>query len=248
MLKKVIALNLDDLYIIWGIPIGIFLLTHLITAGVLAFFHADSSLMISGALLPVCSAIVMTIVTVAHIGFSFFQALRFGQTRHRALGQAMGLIAFEASCSLILTVLLTAVEKWLAPRFWLLLSGYQAFEWGIDGIIVPDPALGASPVSETVSALLIEDFTLNWWWFPLLILGGILIGIIISTITSRFGSRGGWALWGTWMLMCFGPQLFGTRAILVGDFLIWTGIVVCISGLAALIWSFYYLLHAPVKQ
>ena len=248
MLKKVIELNLDDLCLVLGVPAGLFLLTHLITAGVLVFFHADSSLMISGALLPVCSGILMAIVTVAHVGISFFHFLRFGQTRQRALAQSMGIIAFEGGCSLAVTALLTALEHWVAPRLWLLLTGYPALEWGVDGMVVPDPAFGVSSALQPGSALLIEDFTLDWWWFPLLTLGGILIGIIISTITARFGSRGGWALWCTWMLMCFGPQLLGTQAILTGDFLIWTGVVVCISGLATLIWSFYFLLHAPVKN
>ena len=99
MLKKVIELNLDDLCLVLGVPAGLFLLTHLITAGVLVFFHADSSLMISGALLPVCSGILMAIVTVAHVGISFFHFLRFGQTRQRALAQSMGIIAFEGGCS-----------------------------------------------------------------------------------------------------------------------------------------------------
>lgn len=246
MLKKVIALNLDDLWLVWGVQLGAFLLVHLITAGVLVFFHPDSSLMISGALLPVCSAIVMIMVTVAHVGVSFFQALRFGQTRRRALGQSLGLVAFEGSCSLAAAALLTALEHWIAPPLWLALTGYQALEWGVNGLIVPDPAPGY--ISQAGGALLIEDFTLAWWWFPLLTLVGVLIGIIISTITARFGRRGGWTLWAIWMACCFGPQLLGNQTVLVKDFLLWTGIVVCISGLVAFLWSFYYLLHAPVKN
>ena len=248
MLKKVIALNLDDLWLVWGVPAAAFLLVHLITAGVLVFFHAGSSLMISGALLPVCSAIVMIMVTVAHVGVSFFQALRFGQTRRRALVQSMGLIAFEGGCSLAAAALFTALEHWLAPRLWLLLTGCQAVEWGIGGVVVPDPALDVSTALEPARALLIEDFALDWWWFPLLTLFGILTGIIISAIVARFGRRGGWTLWALWMACCFGPQLVGTQAVLAEDLLQWTAVVIGISALAALIWSFHYLLRAPVKS
>ena len=190
MTKKVIALNLDDLWLVWGVPTGLFLLIHLITAVVLVFFHADTSLLISGALLPICSGILMLIVSTAHTGFSFFQALRFGQTRRRALAQCMGVILFEGGCSLALISLLTALEHWLAPKFWMFLTGSQSLVWGIRGYAVPDSALADSTVSLPNHTLFIEDFFLSWWWFPVILLGCMALGIIIGAVTARFGRRG----------------------------------------------------------
>lgn len=247
MVKKVIGLNLDDLWLVCGVPVAAFLLLHLIIAVVLHFFHAGSSLMLSGILLPICSGIVMIIVSVAHVGFSFFQAVRFGQTRRRALGQSMGVIAFEGLCSLVLCALLAALERYLAPRLWLLLSGRTALEWGIGGQVVPDPVLGAAAVHGGDNVLLIEDFSLSWWWLPLILLLCIAAGIIIAAITARFGSRGGWTLWAIWMAVCLGPQLFGSQMALIEDVLLWSVIALGVSALVSLIWSFYYLLHAPVK-
>ena len=242
MVKKTIRLNLDDLWLVLGVPAAAFLLLHLIIAGVLVFFHADSSLMLSGVLLPICSGLVMLIVSVAHVGFSFFHALRFGQTRLRALGQIMSLIAFEGGCSLAAITLLAALERGLAPRLWLALSGYQGLEWGVGGQIVPDPALGVSAGGG--GALLIEDFSLAWWWFPLILLSCTAIGIIIGAVTSRFGRRGGGALWCIWMLCFCTPSLAGP--MLTQDALIWIAVFFAVSAAAALIWSFYYLLHAVV--
>lgn len=243
MVKKVIGLNLDDLWLVCGVPVVAFALVHLITAGVLYFFRADSSLMLSGILLPICSGIVMIIVSVAHVGFSFFQAVRFGQTRRRALRQSMGVIAFEGACSLVLCALLAALERHLAPQLWLALSGRTALVWGIGGQAISE----GITVHTGDSVLLIEDFSLAWWWLPLVLLLCIAVGIIIAAITARFGSRGGWTLWCIWMVVCFGPQLIGTQAVLVNEILVWSLFVCSISALSALIWSFCYLLHAPVK-
>ena len=248
MVKKVIGFNLDDLWLVLGVPVGGFVLLHLIIAGVLVFFHADSSLMLSGILLPICSGIVMLIVSIAHVGITYFQAIRFSQTRRRALGQTMALIGFEGGCSLAITALLTFLEQHFAPRLWLALTGYQALEWGIDGHVIPDPVLGTSSVSTAGGTLLIEDFSLAWWWFPLILLACIATGIIVGAIIARFGSRGGWTLWCIWMVCCFAPQLLGNRLILLDDFIWWILLVTGISAAAALVWSFYYLLHAPVKS
>ena len=60
MLKKLIRLNLDDMGLALGVVGGFFLLIHLVTAVVLCLFdHGNSSLLLSGVVLPIVSAIVI---------------------------------------------------------------------------------------------------------------------------------------------------------------------------------------------
>ena len=130
MWKKVIRLNLDDLYLCLGAVAGVFLLIQLVTAGILAFTGEHSSIMISGVVLPIVAGIMTLIVGVAAVSVSFEQALRFGQTRRRAIFQELVRSLFMGGCSMALAALLTALERLVCPVLWLALSRAERLVWG----------------------------------------------------------------------------------------------------------------------
>ena len=241
MLKKLIRLNLDDMWMALGVVGGIFLLLHLGTAVILRFFTGEhSSLLLSGVVLPITSAIVIAIITLGHTLLNFTTAVKFSQNRRRALGLTLGLVGFEAACSMGFAALLTLLERIAAPRLWMWLTGADGLSIGRGGHSFLLTA-GDNP-------LLVEDFSLAWWWFPLLAAAAIVLGIIMGALILRFGQRGGWVLLVLWMALCFSPQLlpwdaswftFPWQYMAVGG-----GIIV----LACLSWSVRYLLRAPIKN
>ena len=102
MLKKVIRLNLDDLFLCLGVVTGLFVLIQGVIAAVLLLSAENSGIMISGTVLPIVAGIMALVVTVAAMGVSFEQAIRFGQTRRRALGMELGRSLFMGVCSCLL--------------------------------------------------------------------------------------------------------------------------------------------------
>lgn len=121
MLKKLIRLNLDDLWLTVGVVGFFFLLIHLGTAVVLHFFFASehSSLLLSGVVLPIVSAIVIAILSLGHTMLNFTTAVKFSQNRRRSLGLTLGLVGFETTCSMGFAALLALLERAVAPRFWM---------------------------------------------------------------------------------------------------------------------------------
>ena len=242
MLKKLIRLNLDDMWIALGVVGGIFLLLHLGTALILYFLAADerSSLLLSGVVLPITSAILIAILSLGHILLAFTSAVKFSQNRRRALGLTLGLVSFEAACSMSFAALLTLLEREAAPRFWMWLTGADGLGIGRGGHSFLLTA-GDNP-------LLVEDFSLDWWWFPLLAAAAVVLGLIIGAIILRFGRRGGWTLWGIWMLCCFAPQLLPWDASWFTFPMQYMTVLGGIFALACLGWSVWYLLRAPIQN
>ncbi|RHR05679.1 hypothetical protein DWX58_14190 [Pseudoflavonifractor sp. AF19-9AC] len=242
MLKKLIRLNLDDLWLTVGVVGFFFLLIHLGTAVVLHFFFASehSSLLLSGVVLPIVSAIVIAILSLGHTMLNFTTAVKFSQNRRRALGLTLGLVGFETTCSMGFAALLALLERAVAPRFWMWLTGADGLSIGRGG--------HSFLLTAGDNSLLVEDFSLDWWWFPLLAAAAVLLGIIMGALILRFGRRGSWVLLVLWMTICFAPQLlpwdaswftFPWQYLAVGG-----GIIV----LAGLTWSVRYLLRAPIKS
>ncbi len=240
MLRKLIWLNLDDLWLTFGVVGVFFLLIHGGTAAILLFFDSgNSSLLLSGAILPIASAFVILMISLGHTLSSYTLAVKFSQTRRRSLGLTLGLVGFEALCSMGFAALLTLLERAAAPRFWLWLTGTDGLDIGRGGQTVTQIA-GANP-------LLVEDFSLAWWWFPLLAVGTAALGLMIGAVILRFGRRGGWTLWGIWMVCCFAPQLLPWEAHWFTFPLQYLGAAGGVFALACLAWCAHYLLHAPIK-
>lgn len=242
MLKKLIRLNLDDMWLALGVVGGIFLLIHVVTAVILHFFFESeySSLMISGVILPSTSALVILMISLGHTLAAYTLAVKFSQTRRRALGLTLGLVSFEALCSMGLAALLVLLERAIAPRFWMWLTGADGLSIGRDGHSFLLTA-GDNP-------LLVEDFSLDWWWFPLLAAAAVLLGLIIGAVILRFGRRGGWTIWCIWMLCCFVPQLLPWDASWFTFPWQYMAALGGIFALACLGWSVWYLLRAPIKN
>lgn len=242
MLKKLIRLNLDDLWLTVGVVGFFFLLIHLGTAVVLHFFFASehSSLLLSGVVLPIVSAIVIAILSLGHTMLNFTTAVKFSQNRQRALGLTLGLVGFEALCSMGFAALLALLERAVAPRFWMWLTGADGLSIGRGGHSFLLTA-GDNP-------LLVEDFSLDWWWFPLLAAAAVLLGIIMGALILRFGRRGSWVLLVLWMTICFAPQLLPWDAswfTLPWQYMAVGGGIIVLAGLT---WSVRYLLRAPIKS
>lgn len=243
-LKKLIRLNLDDLILCCGTVGGLFLLSQIVIGCVMYFGRPDTSILISGILLPIVAGIMGLIVTVSHVGLSFVQALQFGQTRRRALGLALGVSGFETLCSMGLAVLLAWLERLAAPTLWMKLAG--ASQIVMDALPPsPVPGPGAPPAPDYSGMLFVEEFSLDWWWIPLIVLGCLAAGLIMGAIIQRYGGKGGWFLWAVWMAVCFLPQLLPWKQFTITD---WLFPMMGVMALAGLIWSCWSLLHAVVKS
>ncbi len=130
MLKKVIGLNVDDLLLYLFGEISVFLLTQIITGIIMVVSRPWDGILISGVTLPISAGILVIIAGIGHVAISFEQALRFGQTRRRALGLAVGLMSFQAVVALALAALLALVERYLCPPLWAALMG--SGRWVVD--------------------------------------------------------------------------------------------------------------------
>ena len=251
MLRKLLNLNRNDLLLYLGIIGGTFLAAQIVTACTLIFSDARGIPMVSGIILPITACVLIAFAGAANVGVSFGQALRFGQTRRRALGLTAGMTAVQGAAVMLLSLLLTALERLLLPALWLALSGAERLMWGE---VPPLPAVWEGTdqgwqalLDELSSTLYLDSFALDWWWCPLLLAIGLLAGFIIGAFLQRFGARGAWILWGIWMVLTFAPQLLGYNVLMIGHWGWWTVPLIAALVLAGLIWSVWSLLHAVVK-
>lgn len=245
MLRKVLKLNRDDLLLYLCVEVGLFLLIQVITGFVMAFFRPEDAVMISGIVLPIVAGFLAGVAGVAHVVVIFDQALRFGQTRRRALGLTLGLFVFEGLFALALAAMLAVAERYLCPFLWTALSGARG--WTTGGTL-PVPIPEGSPAPAWDGVLLVRCFALEWWWYPVILVIALVCGLIIGAAVQRFGGKAGWVLWGIWMAACFGPQLFGMEALAIGSweqYMIW---IAAGLGVAGFIWSLWSMLHAVVKN
>ena len=251
MLRKLLNLNRNDLLLYLGIIGGTFLAAQIVTACALVFSDARGIPMVSGIILPITACVLIAFAGAANVGVSFGQALRFGQTRRRALGLTAGMTAVQGAAVMLLSLLLTALERLLLPALWLALSGAERLMWGE----VPSlPAVWEGTdqgwqalLDELSSTLYVDFYLLDWWWYLLLPLIGLLAGFIIGAFLQRFGGRGAWVIWGIWMVLTFTPQLLGYNVLMIGQWGWWTVPLIAALVLAGLIWSVWSLLHAVVK-
>ena len=251
MLRKLLNLNRNDLLLYLGIIGGTFLAAQIVTACALVFSDARGIPMVSGIILPITACVLIAFAGAANVGVSFGQALRFGQTRRRALGLTAGMTAVQGAAVMLLSLLLTALERLLLPPLWLALSGAERLMWGE---VPPLPAVWDGTdqgwqalLDELSSTLYVDFYLLDWWWYLLLPLIGLLAGFIIGAFLQRFGGRGAWVIWGIWMVLTFAPQLLGYNVLMIGQWSQWMGAAAVVFAVAAGIWSVWSLLHAVVK-
>ena len=253
MLKKLMALHRADWWVCLGTVGGIFLSTQLITG--IALWWGDqgtrSAPLISGTILPISTAFLVLFLVLVHVNDLFLLALRLGQTRRRALGLTLTLCALEGAGTAALSALLAWIERAFLPALWLALSGADKLVWGE---VPPLPAVWEGTdqgwqalLDELSSTLYLDSFALDWWWCPLLLAIGLLAGLILGAFLQRFGAKGGWIIWGIWMVVCLGPQLVGKNVFFIGQWTQGMGAAAIVFAVAAGIWSVWSLLHAVVK-
>ncbi len=246
MLKKLIVNEREDFALGLGLVCGAFVLTHLITAVVMVWLKPDTSVMLSGGILPVLAGVFTLIAAAANLVVDFSLALRCSQTRRRALGLSLSLTAVEAACAMLLAGLLAWAERGFAPALWGWLAGAETVSVGIKPPVpAPPPGVSVWAVGPSED-LFVEPFALAWWWYPVIALGCMAGGLLLGAVIQRFGSRGLWGIWAAWMAVCIlGPHLPVWQEHTV---LGWMPLpFLAVFAVAALIWSVWSLLHAVVK-
>ena len=256
--QKLVKLNLDDLALYLAVEGGLFLVIQIIIGCVMHFGRPDTSVTVSCILFPIVGGFTALVAGISHVGVSFDQALRFGQTRKRALGLTLGLCAFESAFALALGGVLAAVERFLCVPLWAKLAGMNGWVMGGSGVMefVASPGYDAPitgkvfenlageliPVPE--KTLIIETFTLDWYWWLLIFVAAVVGGTIVGALIQRFGSKGGWIIWGICMTPMILGQLLPWEKYEITNWLFPMMAVIFVAGF---LWSVWSLLHAVVR-
>lgn len=261
MLKKLIRLNLDDLALYLGVEGGLFLLVQIIIGCVMHFGRPSDSVTVGCILFPIVGGFLGLICGISHVGVSFDQALRFGQTRRRALGLTLGLCVFETTFALILAGVLAAIERFFCPSLWTKQAGLSVWVRGrsgaiapappppgVEGIEVPTGSFFENMAGELVplpeKTLIVETFSLDWYWWLLIFVLAVGGGVIAGAVIQRFGSKGGWIIWGFCMAPMLLAQVLPWRTHEITNWLLPLLGVLFVAGF---LWSIWSLLHAVVR-
>ena len=231
MYFKLLRSSWDDFALCAGVLAGFFLVAHIVTAVVLAFFFDGTSLMLSGMILPIVSAFLILIYSLSYSGFQFSHLVRLGCTRRRSLALTLGAAAAVALFCMLLSALLAWLELSLAPSLWQAITGCDGVYYGRDGWVALD---NISP-----NALFVELFVMP--------LATMAAGVLCGTILHRFGKKGMWALWALWMSVCFVPQILDSYLDRLPDLTL-LGIGSGAALVLAFGWAVWYLLRAPVPE
>lgn len=265
MLKKLIRSNLNDLWLFTGVEGGIFLLVEVIIGCVMFFARPVDGVSVAWIMLPLIAGFVALMAIIGHAAITFDLALRFGQTRRRAMGLFLGTSVFESAFGFALAAALSALERFICPALWARLSGLDG--WVLSrgsGVMIPPvpdvPGMDVEPVRMFVSidgvvtplpehTLLIRDFTLAWYWWLLLFAAALIGGIIIGALVQRFGQKGLWVVWGLTMIPVFLSQFVQSELF---DRLSWFNPMFfpLLTGLLAallLLWALWSMFHAVVR-
>lgn len=257
--KKLVKLNWDDLLLYLGVEGGLFLLIQIIIGCVMHFGRPDTSVTVACVIFPIVGGFTALMAGIAHVGITFDQALRFGQTRKRALGLILGLMSFQAAFALGLAALLAAVERFLCVPLWIKLAGMNSWVPGQSGVMEFAVSPGHdAPISgkvfesmsgELVSlpekTLIVQTFTLDWYWWLLIFALAVGGGVIVGALIQRFGSKGGWIIWGICMAPVFLGQLLPWQTYEITNWLFPALGVIFVAGF---LWSLWSLLHAVVRS
>ena len=241
--QKLVKLNLDDLALYLAVEGGLFLVIQIIIGCVMHFGRPDTSVTVSCILFPIVGGFTALVAGISHVGVSFDQALRFGQTRKRALGLTLGLCAFESAFALALGGLLAAVERFLCPPLWAKLAGMDGWTSGAIFFMPEGTTVNGELVSGKV--LLIVDFTLDWYWWLLIFALAVGGGVIVGAVLHRFGGKGGWFIWGICVVPMLLLQIFPQELVSSVELAV---PVLAVLFVAGFLWSLWSLLHAVVRS
>ena len=257
--QKLVKLNLDDLALYLAVEGGLFLVIQIIIGCVMYFARPETSVTVACVLYPIVGGFTALVAGISHVGVSFDQALRFGQTRKRALGLTLGLCAFESAFALVLGGLLAVVERFLFVPLWAQLAGMNGWVMGgsgvmefaaspghdvpITGKVFENMAGELVPVPE--KTLIIETFTLDWYWWLLIFALAVGGGVIVGAVLQRFGGKGGWFIWGICVVPMLLLQIFPRELVSSVELVVPVLTVLFVAGF---LWSLWSLLHAVVRS
>ena len=260
--QKLVKLNLDDLLLYLGVEGGLFLLVQIIIGCVMYFGRPSDSVTVGCILFPIVGGFTALVAGISHVGVSFEQALRFGQTRKRALGLTLGLCAFESAFALALGGVLAVIERFLCPPLWAKLAGLSVWVPSrsgamrfvsppphLDGIEIPTGKIFENMAGELVplpeKTLIVENFTLDWYWWLLIFALAVGGGVIAGALIHRFGGKGGWIIWGICVVPMLLSQIFPQKLVSSIELMVPMLAVLFVAGF---LWSIWSLLHAVVKS
>ena len=264
MLKKLIRSNLDDLWLFLGVEGGVFLLVEVIIGCVMFFARPVDGVSVAWIMLPIIAGFVSLMTVTGHVAVTFDLALRFGQTRRRAMGLFLGLSCFETAFGFVLAAVLSALEWFVCPFLWARLAGMDGWVLARTGFSVPVPDMGTAlePGRYFVNAageltrlpertLLLRDFTLAWYWWLLIFAIALAGGIIIGALIQRFGQKGLWVIWGCCMAPSF-ATLFHLDSLILPGWLnpysdLFFPVVLGLLAAGLFLWAIWSLLHAVVR-
>lgn len=241
--KKLVKLNLDDLLLYLGVEGGLFLVIQIIIGCIMHFARPDTSITVACVIFPIVGGFTALVAGISHIGVSFDQALRFGQTRKRALGLTLELCAFEAAFALGLAGILAAVERFLCPPLWTKLAEMNG--WAMGNIMPVPEGIMVNGALVPEKTLLIETFTLDWYWWLLIFALAVGGGVIVGAVLQRFGGKGGWIIWGICILPMLLLQIFPKKLVSSAELMV---PVLAVLFVAGFLWSIWSLLHAVVRS
>lgn len=265
MLKKLIRSNSDDLWIYLGVEGGLFLLLEVIICCVMYFKRPAYSISVAWTMFPIVAGFVSLCAVSGHVAVTFDLALRFGQTRRRAMGLFLGTSIFENAFGFALAAALSVLDRFVCPALWAGLAGLDGWVLGDVGAVVraplPDiPGMEPDPGRYFVNAagelarlpentLLVDNFTLDWYWWLIIFAAALIGGIIIGALIQRFGQKGLWAVWCLTMIPVFISQIFSLHALRLPYWLGTMLFPLAAGTLAAglFLWALWSMLHAVVR-
>ena len=218
MIWKTIKLNLDDLYVLFAVVGGVFLIIQLVVAGLMLFLDMHTILLISSLILPLAAGILSLIINVLHPVATFETMVRYSVSRRKALTCTVVNMAFETAAAFALALVLAQAERLIA----------LAWQRVFPGLEIDLDLYSAIPL----------------WGVLLAALGTVLAGLICGAILQRFGRRGFWILWGLWMAVIVLQGVIPWHEIFALPWLIPCLMAVLLLLAGGAVWS---LLRASVK-
>lgn len=264
MLKKLIRFNSDDLWLYLGVEGGIFLLLEVIICCVMYFTRPVDSISIAWMMFPIVAGFISLCAVSGHVVVTFDLALRFGQTRRRAMGLFLGTSVFESAFGFALAAALSVLDRFVCPALWARLAGLDGWVMGMTGFVAPAlpdiPGMETEPVRMFINTagelvplpentLLVNDFSLDWYWWLIIFAAALVGGIIIGALVQRFGQKGLWVVWCFTMVPLFISQIFLWDALKL-PYWLGTMLFPLVAGTLAaglFLWALWSMLHAVVK-
>ena len=216
---------------VWLLTV-LFVMGHTFTLIILQITKEPSAPLLAGVLLPCVLTLLFVVFAIGDLVSGFDLFLRFGATRHETIRSIVLEKLALVGLSSVIIIAFTAIERAVFPPLWMKLLGLSQLR--MEELVHPE---GSLPPADTFFA---ADFSLDWWWTPLILVGALLAGALIGAVIRRFGRQMGTALYLLWILLCITttswlPLVRAHLTVLLP--------ALVLAVLAGLVWMVHYLLH-----